>query len=331
MMTYTPKVSIITPSYNQAQFLEQTIQSVLTQTYPNIEYIVVDGASSDNSVEIIRKYEHRINWWVSEPDKGQSEAVNKGWMHATGEIIGWLNSDDLLLPDTVTRMVNAFEETPEMGFIYGDVLSIDQYGDIFNVMRFQQWGIEDLAAFEVISQPGVFMRREILEQAGYLNNTLHYLMDIHLWLKMIQLAPMRYLPGLAAAARYHAGAKNVAAGAHYGADAYKIVEWMKTQPLLQEILEKDSHRVWAGAHRISARYLLDAGDARGALRDYLRCFWARPATALPETNRILFSFLSLVGLGKLKETYYANRLKKRRKNQPDLYRNVSAFLRTEKQ
>ncbi|MCE5208784.1 MAG: glycosyltransferase [Chloroflexi bacterium] len=330
-MNYKPKVSIVTPSYNQAQFLEQTIQSVLSQTYPNIEYIVVDGASKDNSVEIIRKYEHRIAWWVSEPDKGQSEAVNKGWMHATGEIIGWLNSDDLLLPDTVTRMVNAFEETPEMGFIYGDVLSIDQHGDIFNVMRFQQWGIEDLAGFEIISQPGVFMCREILEQAGYLNNTLHYLMDIHLWLKMIQLAPMRYLPGLAAAARYHAGAKNVATGAHFGADAYKIVEWMKTQPLLQEILEKDSHRVWAGAHRISARYLLDAGDASGALRDYLRCFWARPATALPEINRILFSFLSLVGLGKLKETYYANRLRKRRKNQPDLYRNVSAFLRTEKQ
>jgi GT2 family glycosyltransferase len=328
MMTYSPKVSIVTPSYNQGQFLEQTIQSVLNQTYPNIEYIVVDGASTDNSVEIIRQYADRIDWWVSEPDHGQSEAVNKGWARASGEIIGWLNSDDVLLPDTVSRMVAAFEQYPEAGFIYGDVLSIDQNGDVFNLMRFKQWGIEDLAGFEIISQPGVFMRRDILEQAGYLENNLHYLMDTNLWLRMIQLAPMRYLPEPAAAARYHAGAKNLSGGVKYGLDAFKIVEWMKTQPQLMDILTAQPGRVWAGAYRLSARYLLDSGDARGAVRDYLRCFFKRPATAIPELHRLSFAVLSLLGLGRLKDAYYARRLKSRRNAQPALYRNISAFLKS---
>ncbi len=325
-MNRHPKVSIITPSYNQGQFLEQTLQSVLNQDYPNIEYIVVDGASKDQSVDIIKKYEKQIDWWVSEPDKGQSDAVNKGWKRATGEIIGWLNSDDLLMPGAVSRMVAAFEETPEMGVIYGDVFSIDARGDIFNIMRFDQWGVDDLMAFEIISQPGAFMRRDVLERAGYLDKEMHFLMDTHLCLKMIQLAPFRYLPGVVSAARYHADAKNVGAGARYGQDAYKIVEWMKTQPKLQERMVSNSRWVWAGAYRLSARYLLDGGDPRAALRDYLRSLTTRPATALKEAHRILFSILSLAGAGKLKEVYYSRRLKKYRKQQPEVYGNISRFL-----
>ncbi len=325
-MIRSPKVSIITPSYNQAQFLEQTLQSVLTQDYPNIEYIVVDGASKDGSVDIIKKYEKQIAWWVSEPDSGQSDAVNKGWQHATGELIGWLNSDDLLMPGAVSRMVQAFQETPEMGVIYGDVFSMDAKGDIFNIMRFEQWDLDDLMAFEIISQPGAFMRREVLERAGYLDTNMHFLMDTHLWLKMAQLALFRYLPGVVSAARYHADAKNVGAGARYGQDAYKILEWMKTQPLLQERLSRDSRRIWAGAYRLSARYLLDGGNPRSALRDYLRSLSSHPATALKEANRILFSILSLMGLDGLKEVYYSQRLEKRRRQQPEIYGNISHFL-----
>jgi glycosyltransferase involved in cell wall biosynthesis len=325
-MKSDPKVSIVMPSFNQAQFLEQAVLSVINQDYPNLEYIIVDGASSDGSVEIIQRYEPQLSWWVSEPDKGQSDAVNKGWKKATGEIIGWLNSDDVLLPGAVSRMVDAFCVTPEMGLIYGDVFSIDTVGEIFNIMTFDDWDLEDLMAFAIISQPGVFMRQDVLEDVGYLDAEMHFLMDTHLWLKMVQLAPMRYLPGPVAAARYHPAAKNVGAGARYGRDAYKIVEWMKTQPILAEKMERIPKRVMAGAHRISARYLLDGGDSRNALRDYIKCLFAHPKTALPEWHRMVYAALSLVGLGGLKSLFYSSRLKIRRSTSPFIHRNISEYL-----
>lgn len=329
MSNIEPKVTIVTPSYNQAAFLEQTIRSVLAQDYPHMEYFVVDGGSNDGSQEIIKKYADQIDWWVSEPDEGQSDAVNKGWQRATGELIGWLNSDDLLMPGAVSRMVAAFNQTPEMGVIYGDVFSIDEYGEIFNIMRFDQWGLDDLMSFEIISQPGAFMRREVLQNAGYLDSSMHFLMDTHLWLKMAQHAPIRYLPGVIAAARYHAGAKNVGAGARYGQDAYRIVEWMKNQPVLQARMPTLLNRIWAGAHRLSARYLLDGGDARAALRDYLRSFRHSPAIALKESNRFLFSTLSLLGLQRLRVYFYDIRLALRRRRYPQVYGNVERFLSAE--
>ncbi len=108
-----PRVSIITPSYNQARFIEQTIQSVLSQDYPNLEYLIVDGGSSDGSLEIIRRYSSQLAWWVSEPDHGQTDAINKGFAHAHGEIFAWLNSDDTYLPGAVTHAVAALQAHPQ--------------------------------------------------------------------------------------------------------------------------------------------------------------------------------------------------------------------------
>src|SRR5512142_3420630 len=127
-LSTNPRVSIITPSYNQAQFLEASIQSVLQQDYPNIEYIVADGGSKDNSVEIIKKYQDHLAWWVSEKDKGHADALNKGFSHATGEILAWLNSDDVYYPDAVAEAVAVLQQHPEVGMVYGDADLIDNAG-----------------------------------------------------------------------------------------------------------------------------------------------------------------------------------------------------------
>jgi len=150
-----PRVSIITPSYNQAQFLEQTICSVLGQNYPNLEYWVIDGGSTDGSAEIIQKYAGQLAGWVSEPDRGQAEGINKGLARATGEVVAWLNSDDLYYPDAIEAAVEALAANPQASFVFSDVESIDEAGKPFHRMRYGHWGLPDLMRFRIIGQPAV--------------------------------------------------------------------------------------------------------------------------------------------------------------------------------
>lgn len=319
-MTDLPKVTILTPSFNQAEFLENTIRSVLEQGYPNLEYMIIDGGSTDGSIDIIRKYEKRLTWWVSEPDFGQSEAINKGLQRANGEIVAWLNSDDLHMPGTISFIVNAFKETPEMGMIYGDVLSIDSSGHVFNVMRYGHWGLDDLMTFSIIGQAGAFIRRSVLDQSGMLDASFHYMMDHHLWLRIAEVSPIRYLPKVVAAARFHPNAKNVANTDGFGREAYQIVDWLEKQPALASRMQKLRPRVQAGAHRFNARYLLDGGLPRQALASYIRSLKAHPSTALVEWHRILFSVLSIIGLDRLKNLYLDLRRAKHSSEEPSLYK-----------
>src|SRR5688572_27707049 len=152
-------VSIVTPSYNQASYLEQTIQSVLSQDYPRIEYIVIDGASQDGSIDIIKKYENRLAYWVSEKDSGQADAVNKGLARASGDILAWLNSDDYYLPNTISGAVRLFEDNPDVIMIYGDMLAVDELDKTINVLKYKQLSLDNLLCFQIIGQPAVFFRR----------------------------------------------------------------------------------------------------------------------------------------------------------------------------
>src|SRR5512138_1788368 len=126
--TRLPLVSIITPSFNQAAFLETTIRSVLDQDYPSLEYFIVDGGSKDGSLEIIQRYAHRLAGWVSEPDRGQTDAINKGFGMAHGEILAWLNSDDVYQPGAVAEAATFLQQNPEVGLVYGDATYIDENG-----------------------------------------------------------------------------------------------------------------------------------------------------------------------------------------------------------
>lgn len=304
------QVSIITPSFNQAEYLEQSICSVLGQEYPNLEYIIVDGGSTDGSVEIIRKYADRLAWWVSEPDSGQAEAINKGLRRATGDVVAWLNSDDIYAPGVFDHAAVEMERHPNAGLVYGNAVTFDQDGRPLNDLEFDDWGLEGLVAFNIICQPAVFMRREVLEQAGYLNETYHFLLDHELWLRIATIAEIHHVPRVWAFARHHAAAKNVAQAAGFGEEAYRILDWMQTEPELAALLARSRRRVWAATHRFNARYLLDGGQARPALQAYLRSLGTHPQTALTEWHRILYAALSVVGAGRLGDVYYRAKQRK---------------------
>ena len=310
-MEKIPRVSIITPSYNQAAYLEQTIQSVLGQGYPDLEYIIVDGGSTDGSLEIIQKYASQLAWWVSEKDSGQAEAVNKGFRRATGDIVGWLNSDDLYLPGAIAGAVAALAANPQVGLVFSDVESLDGASNRINVMRFGDWDLRDLMTFRIISEPGVFMRRSILVQTGLLDLSYHFLLDHKLWLSMGLLAPIQYVPGVCwAAARFHAAAKNVAQASAFGAEAYRIVEWMQAQPDFQPYLAGLHRRVLAGAHRLNAFYLLDGGKPGAALAAYWKGLLQYPPAVLSDWRRILYALFSPLGLEGLRKLYLRRRARR---------------------
>jgi glycosyltransferase involved in cell wall biosynthesis len=293
-------VSIITPSYNQALYLEQTIQSVLEQDYPHIEYIVVDGASTDNSFEIIKKYNDRLAYWISEKDSGQAEAINKGFTRARGEILGWLNSDDYYLPDTISWVVKCFEENPEVVMIYGDMLAVDGNGQTINILTYKQLSLEDFLCFQIIGQPSVFFRRSALEKTGLVDTSFHFMLDHHLWIRLAQQGRILYVPQVWSAARYHAQAKNRARAAEFGREAFRVLDWAKTQPGLAETISAVERRSLASANRYDARYLLDGGQPAAALGAWFRALFLHPPTALARLNILVSALLELIGLSKLR-------------------------------
>lgn len=182
-----PKISIVTPSYNQGQFLEETIRSVLEQGYPNLEYIIIDGGSSDNSVEIIKKYEKHLAYWVSEHDRGQSHAINKGFVHATGTLLGWLNSDDRLMPAALQMVAGMYMSHPDAGAFVGAGEFVDRRDKVLLRKEPQEVTLSSLYDWLDLfhfMQPSCFFTCAAWQDAGGLDESIHTAMDLDLWLKI---------------------------------------------------------------------------------------------------------------------------------------------------
>ena len=187
MIYLYPKISIVTPSYNQGRYIEQTILSVLNQNYPNLEYIIIDGGSTDNTIDIIKKYADRITYWVSEPDKGQSNALNKGLEKCTGELFNWINSDDYLEPNALFKLAEAFEKNRGADIFCGYAR---MFNDTDNVTllnhRCQIFSnTEQTMVAQKNDQHGMFYRLGVIKELGGINENLHYVMDLELWFRYL--------------------------------------------------------------------------------------------------------------------------------------------------
>jgi glycosyltransferase involved in cell wall biosynthesis len=211
-MTKKPLVSIVTPSFGQAKFLERTMQSVFAQTYSNLEYIVVDGGSRDHSKEIIEKLSAKLAWWVSEKDCGQTEAINKGFTHANGEILAWLNSDDTYQPNAISEAVEFLQDYPEVGLVYGDANFIDENNRVVGRFRARQTDLAGLRRGYVhIPQQASFFRADLWNKVGPLDESFFFAMDYDLWVRLAKTSQLKYIPRIWANFRLHEETKTISA------------------------------------------------------------------------------------------------------------------------
>lgn len=205
-----PKISIVTPSHNQGKFLEETIRSVLLQGYPNLEYIVMDGGSTDGSVDIIRRYEPWLAYWTSKPDRGQAHAINKGWRRATGDILAWLNSDDLYVANALRNLACHWVKNGRPEIIYGDAEVVDEGGRLVARKALREVTLEYLFSIRHLPQPAVFMSRDCLKRLGPMNEDLTFALDFEYFIRAYLLHSVEFerVPSVLAQSREYPGTKS---------------------------------------------------------------------------------------------------------------------------
>jgi glycosyltransferase involved in cell wall biosynthesis len=212
-MTTLPRISIITPSYNQGEFIRETIKSVLGQGYPDLEYIIIDGGSTDSTLSILKEYGNRLDW-ISEEDRGQSHAINKGMQKATGEIIGFLNSDDVYEPGALMRVGHFFSKYPKSAWVTGKCRTVNENGEeirkaitLYRTIWLMTRSRTLLLILNYISQPATFWRREVLDKVGYFNEKWKFAMDYDYWLRMEKYYDLKLINAYLASFRVHSMSK----------------------------------------------------------------------------------------------------------------------------
>ncbi len=240
-----PKISVITPSFNQAAYIRAAIDSVLSQNYPALEYLVIDGGSTDGSLDILRQYEGSLNW-LSEPDEGQAQAINKGFKKASGEIVAWLNSDDIYLPGALPRVADFFSRQPDIDLVYGDYYVIDSQGTVLLKKKEIPFDYRILLyGLDYIGQPATFFRRRVLERIGYLDERLHYGLDWEYWLRLASRGgKLALLPSYLAAIRWQPAAKTLVAPPGLAAENQAIRDRYWDRPRFSSPRRQQLYAAW---------------------------------------------------------------------------------------
>jgi len=220
-----PRVSIVTPSYNQVEFIEETIRSVLLQGYPDLEYIIMDGGSTDGSVNIIRKYEPWLTYWVTERDHGQTEAINRGWEHATGHILAYINSDDCYLGGALAYAVDGFRANPQIGMAYGTAIVVDETGKELRIWNARKFDLQTmLTDGSIVPQPATFFSKHALQSVGYLDEKWQMIMDYELCVRVGLHFQTLCIQRSIARFRDHLQSKTHRS---FDAMAFELISWME--------------------------------------------------------------------------------------------------------
>jgi glycosyltransferase involved in cell wall biosynthesis len=264
-----PLVSIVTPSYNQGAYLDEAIRSVLDQDYPQLQYIVVDGGSTDGSVDVIRRHADRLAWWTSESDSGQAAALAKGFARAEGEILGWLNSDDALLPGAIAAAVEALEREPDALLVYGDNVFIDERGRELGPAPAQELDLVRMIRHceNGIPQPGSLFRRRALEIAP-LNERGYYFFDYEFLIRLATAGRVEHIPRNLAGYRLHPGSKTVGDPLPKARDYVRVADEFFAAPDFPAELSSHVTKGRASAYLAAGMYFY-AGRDFGQARRYL--------------------------------------------------------------
>lgn len=272
-----PLISVVTPSYNQGPYIRETIESVLGQGYPNLEYWVVDGGSTDGTLGILRAYEADPRFhWLSEPDRGQADAVNKGWRRCRGALLGWLNSDDTYLPGALATLAGYLAAHPAVDAVFGDALRVSPAGAPLGLLAGRPFDLAAMLDANYLAQPTVLQRRRLVEGMGPLRLDLHYALDFDYYARAALRYRFAYLPQTLATYRMHPGSKTVAGGAAFVGEFAMAVEQLFTAPGLPPALRARRRRLVSDHYLRLARVAVRDGDGPLARRSLLRALCISP-------------------------------------------------------
>ena len=284
-----PLVSIVTPSYNQARFLEETILSVLDQDYPRIEYVIVDDGSTDESVDVIRRYADRLSWWTQQNNRGQAAALNRGFAHTAGDLMGFVNSDDTLLPGAVTTFVETFGHHRDVLLVYGDALT-RQNDEVIGTLRAREWDPQALVrtGANPVPQQASMWRREAWELAGPFDECSFFFFEYEFLVRLSVHGRVERLERPLATFRLHATSKTVEPSVAKAEDAVRLAETFFTGPRFPAELRGHARRGRASYHLRAAITFYQAAAISRARRHFFRALLLAPL-AFSRLHLLLFA------------------------------------------